>query len=234
MPAQTILVVDDEARIVETLRLYLEKDGFRVIPAYDGRAALDLFERERPDLIVLDLMLPEISGLDVCRTIRSHSQVPIIMLTARSEEVDKIVGLELGADDYVTKPFSPREVAARVRAVLRRGAGVETAAAERLTVGELPIDTARHEARCGEQPVALTPTEFRLLATMARQPGRVYTRAQLVEAGTGYEFEGYDRTIDSHIKNLRRKLPGQAGCRIITVHGLGYKLEEDAGKGARS
>src|SRR3989304_3469891 len=137
MPTQTVLVVDDEARIVETLRLYLERDGFRVVPAYDGRAALELFERERPDLLILDLMLPEISGLDVCRTIRSRSQVPIIMLTARSEEVDKIVGLELGADDYVTKPFSPREVAARVRAVLRRGSGVETAAAERLTVGEL-------------------------------------------------------------------------------------------------
>src|SRR3972149_76149 len=185
MPAQTILVVDDEARIVETLRLYLEKDGFRVIPAYDGRPALDLFERERPDLIVLDLMLPEISGLDVCRTIRSHSQVPIIMLTARS------------------------------------GAG-------------LPTAPARHEARCGEQPVALTPTEFRLLATMARQPGRVYTRAQLVEAGMGYEFEGYDRTVDSHIKNLRRKLPTQAGCRIVTVHGLGYKLEAGAGEGGRA
>src|SRR3990170_3749315 len=141
MPAQTILVVDDEARIVETLRLYLEKDGFRVIPAYDGRAALDLFERERPDLIVLDLMLPEMSGLDVCRAIRSHSQVPVIMLTARSEEVDMIVGLELGADDYVTKPFSPREVAARVRAVLRRAAAGVEPETERVTAGELTIDT---------------------------------------------------------------------------------------------
>ena len=234
MPAQTVLVVDDEARIVETLRLYLEKDGFRVVAAYDGRAALDLFEREKPNLVVLDLMLPGMSGLDVCRTIRGRSQVPIIMLTARAEEVDKIVGLELGADDYVTKPFSPRELAARVRAVLRRSAAAPEQATERIAVGNLRIDIARHEVTCSGRLVSLTPTEFRLLAVMAQQPGRVYTRAQLVEAGLGYQFEGYDRTIDSHIKNLRRKLPGQADCRIITVHGLGYKLEEDAGKGARS
>ncbi|MDP2948606.1 MAG: response regulator transcription factor [Chloroflexota bacterium] len=234
MPAQTVLVVDDEAHIVETLRLYLERDGFRVIPAYDGRAALELAEREKPDLIVLDLMLPEVSGFDVCRTIRSRSQVPIIMLTARSEEVDKLIGLELGADDYVTKPFSPREVAARVRAVLRRAAlTAEAPPSERLAVGELRIDLDRHEVRCGDALISLTPTEFRLLATLARQPGRVYSRAQLVEAAQGYEFEGYDRTIDSHIKNLRRKLSDRPGCRIVTVHGLGYKLEESAGEGAR-
>jgi DNA-binding response OmpR family regulator len=231
MPAQTILVVDDEAHIVETLRLYLERDGFRVVPAYDGRSALELAEREKPDLVVLDLMLPEVSGLDVCRTIRSRSQVPIIMLTARSEEVDKLVGLELGADDYVTKPFSPREVAARVRAVLRRAAP-STSPPERLAIGDLRVDLDRHEVRCGDGLVSLTPTEFRLLATLAGQPGRVYSRAQLVEAAQGYEFEGYDRTIDTHIKNLRRKLSNGPGCRIVTVHGLGYKLEESAGKGA--
>jgi len=231
--AQTILVVDDEAHIVETLRLYLERDGFRVVPAYDGRAALELAEREKPDLIVLDLMLPEVSGLDVCRTIRARSQVPIVMLTARSEEVDKLVGLELGADDYVTKPFSPREVAARVRAVLRRAAAPAVeASSERLAVGQLSIDLDRHEVACGDALIPLTPTEFRLLATLARQPGRVYSRAQLVEAAQGYEFDGYDRTIDTHIKNLRRKLSHRPGCRIVTVHGLGYKLEESAGEGA--
>ena len=234
MAAQTILVVDDEAHIVETLRLYLERDGFRVVAAYDGRSALEFAEREKPDLIVLDLMLPEVSGLDVCRTIRSRSQVPIIMLTARSEEVDKLIGLELGADDYVTKPFSPREVAARVRAVLRRAAPLAAAApSQQLAIGDLRIDLDRHEVRCGDEPISLTPTEFRLLATLARQPGRVYSRAQLMEAAQGYEFEGYDRTIDTHIKNLRRKLSHGPGCRIVTIHGLGYKLEESAGKGAR-
>ena len=233
MAAQTVLVVDDEAQIVETLRLYLERDGFRVVPAYDGRAALELAEREKPDLIVLDLMLPQVSGLDVCRAIRSRSQVPIIMLTARSEEVDKLVGLELGADDYVTKPFSPREVAARVRAVLRRAAApVQAPSPERLVVGDLRIDIDQHQVRCGDVHIPLTLTEFRLLTALARHPGRVYTRAQLVEAVQGIEFDGYDRTIDSHIKNLRRKLSPRPGCRIVTVHGLGYKLEESAGEGA--
>ena len=228
MAAQTVLVVDDEAQIVETLRLYLERDGFRVVPAHDGRAALDLFEREKPDLIVLDLMLPEIGGLDVCRTIRSRSQVPIIMLTARSEEVDKLVGLELGADDYITKPFSPREVSARVRAVLRRAAASVQPPSERLVVGDLRIDVDRHEARCGDTLIPLTATEFRILTALAHHPGRVYTRAELVEAAQGLDFEGYDRTIDSHIKNLRRKLSHRPGCRIATVRGLGYKLEESA------
>jgi DNA-binding response OmpR family regulator len=234
MAAQTVLVVDDEAHIVETLRLYLERDGFRVVPAHDGRAALELAEREKPDLVILDLMLPEVSGLDVCRTIRGRSQVPIIMLTARSEEVDKLIGLELGADDYVTKPFSPREVAARVRAVLRRAAPSAGAApSQQLAIGDLRIDLDRHEVRCCDALISLTPTEFRLLATLASQPGRVYSRAQLVEAAQGYEFDGYDRTIDTHIKNLRRKLSPGPGCRIVTVHGLGYKLEERAGEGVR-
>ncbi len=232
MVGPTILVVDDEVRIVETLRLYLERDGFRVLAAHDGRAALDLFSREKADLVILDLMLPEVSGLDVCRSIRSRSRVPIIMLTARAEEVDKVIGLELGADDYVTKPFSPRELAARVRAVLRR-VGAPAPDGEQLAVGGLVIEIDRHEVSCGEQSFSLTPTEFRILATLARQPRRVCTRAQLVEVALGYEFEGFDRTLDSHIKNLRRKLPREAGCAIVTVYGLGYKLEEDAGKGKR-
>ena len=226
MATGTILVVDDEPHIVETLRLYLERDGFRVLPAHDGEAALKLFDREKPDLIILDLMLPRVSGLDVCRAIRARSAVPIVMLTARSEEVDKLIGLELGADDYVTKPFSPREVAARVRAVLRRATAVPQASpGERLSVGELRIDIDRHQVSCADELVPLTRAEFRLLVTLASHPGRVYTRAQLVEAVQGVEFEGYDRTIDSHIKNLRHKLPGTAGCRIVTVYGVGYKLE---------
>ncbi len=225
MNQPTVLVVDDEARIVDTVRLYLQRDGFRVIAAQDGRTALALAQREKPDIIVLDLMLPEMSGWDVCRAIRSQSSVPIIMLTARSDEVDRVLGLELGADDYVTKPFSPRELVARVRAVLRRTALGETASPE-TRVGSLVIDIERHEVHCGDQPLMLTRTEFAILAALARDPGRVHTRAQLIEAAQGYEFEGYDRAVDSHIKNLRRKLPEHAGCRIVTVRGLGYKLQE--------
>lgn len=225
MNQPTVLVVDDEARIVDTVRLYLERDGFRVIAAQDGRTALEVARREKLDIIVLDLMLPEMSGWDVCRAIRSQSTVPIIMLTARSEEVDRVLGLELGADDYVTKPFSPRELVARVRAVLRRTASKETASRE-TRAGNLTIDIDRHEVRCGDEPLLLTRTEFAILAALAQGPGRVHTRAQLIQAAQGYEFEGYDRVIDSHIKNLRRKLPERAGCRIVTVRGLGYKLQE--------
>ncbi len=233
MAAQSVLVVDDESHIVDTLRLYLERDGFRVIPAFDGPSALEQFERERPDLIVLDVMLPGLSGLDVCRAVRQHSRVPIIMLTARTEEVDKILGLELGADDYVTKPFSPREVAARVRAVLRRAGGERSEDQQALRVGGLRIDVPSHLVTSGEEPLSLTPTEFRLLAALAAAPGRVYSRAQMVEAALGYEFEGFDRTIDSHIKNLRKKLPPQAGCRVVTVRGVGYKLEATPLEGGR-
>jgi DNA-binding response OmpR family regulator len=228
MSVQSVLVVDDEKRIVDTLRLYLEKDGLRVVSAYDGPTALELFDREKPDLLVLDLMLPGLSGLDVCRSVRARSTVPIIMLTARAEEMDKILGLELGADDYVTKPFSPREVAARVRAVLRRAGPQANNHEQKLQVGGLSIDVPAHQVRCGEDEISLTPTEFRLLEVLASAPGRVYTRPQLVEAALGYEFDGFDRAIDSHIKNLRKKLVPQGGCRVVTVHGLGYKLEEAA------
>lgn len=221
-----ILVVDDEAKIVELVRLYLEKEGFQVVTAGDGQRALELFSTEQPTLLILDIMLPEVDGLEVCRAIRRHSPVPIIMLTARSEDVDKLVGLELGADDYVTKPFSPRELVARVRAVLRRVQG-ELAPAQRIVRGSLTIDLERHEVSCHGRRVELTPTEFRLLSALAGQPGRVLTRLQLLDLVQGEAYEGYERTIDAHIKNLRHKLahPEDSDCRIATVHGVGYKFE---------
>ena len=230
MPGK-VLVVDDEAKIVEMVRLYLERDGHTVLIARDGLSALESFRRDRPDLVVLDLMLPGIDGLEVCRIIRKESDVPVVMLTARTEEVDKLIGLELGADDYITKPFSPREVAARVRAVLRRS-GARPPEEERLEVGSLVIDARRHEVSCNGEALPLTPTEFRLLWSLAREPGRVFTRAQLLDLALGESYEGYDRTVDAHIKNLRHKLrrgaPDSRGCVIATVHGVGYKLLEDS------
>ena len=232
MAGEKVLVVDDEARIVELVRAYLERDGFQVLASYNGREALELVRQERPDLLILDLMLPEIDGLEVCRIVRRESSVPIIMLTARDEEPDKLIGLELGADDYITKPFSPREVVARVRAVLRRAASTPRPD-ERVSVGHLVVDPHRHEVFCHGNAVNLTPTEFKLLEALARSPGRVYTRLQLLEMVQGEAFEGYERTVDAHIKNLRDKLVSFAqrpGCGIITVYGVGYKLE--AGDGA--
>ncbi len=225
--AQTILVVDDDARIVKLVRDYLERAGFDVLTARDGETALQLARREQPDLIVLDLMLPGMDGLDVCRRLRWESGVPIIMLTARVEEVDRVVGLELGADDYVTKPFSPREVVARVRATLRRVSG-ELGPATVIRAGDVELDTAALTATVAGQPVDLTPTEFQLLATLARQPGRIFTREQLLEAIHGVAFDGYDRSVDSHIKNLRRAIepdPRQPHY-IQTVYGVGYRFAE--------
>ena len=221
----TILVVDDEARIVKLVRDYLERAGFAVLSARDGEAALLLTRRERPDLIILDLMLPGVDGLDVCRRLRQESAVPIIMLTARVEETDRIVGLELGADDYVTKPFSPRELVARVRAALRRASG-QIGPASIIRAGDLQLDTATMTATAGGQAVDLTPTEFQLLAALARQPGRIFSREQLLEAIHGVAFDGYDRSVDSHIKNLRRKIePDPRQPRHIeTVYGVGYRL----------
>lgn len=227
---KTILVVDDEKQIVEVLSAYLEREGYRVIAAYDGRTALDAALKESPDLILLDLMLPEINGFDICRLVRDESGVPIIMLTARDDEMDKVLCLEVGADDYITKPFSPREVLARVRAVLRR-ASSEPAGQERIRVGGLDIDMARHEVTKAGAPVQLTPTEFKILEAMAKSPGRVFTRLQLIDYAQGYSFEGYERTIDAHIKNLRQKIednPKQPNY-IVTVFGVGYRLEEDGG-----
>src|SRR5262249_51474001 len=227
----TILVVDDEPKIAQLARDYLEHAGFRVVPAGDGRAALRAVSRERPDLIVLDLRLPDMDGLDVTRTLRQTSAVPIIMLTARDDESDKLIGLELGADDYMTKPFSPKELVARVRAVLRRGA-LADAGGDSLQGGDLVVDRRRMRASVGGRPVDLTATEFQLLALLARSPGRVFTRAQLLDALHGVALEAYERAIDAHVKNLRRKLePDPRRPRyVLTVYGVGYKLAEPAGR----
>ena len=224
----TILVVDDEPKIVKQARDYLEKSGFRVVSAGDGKTALAIARRDRPDMIVLDLNLPKMDGLDVCRALRRVSDVPIIMLTARVAEADRLIGLELGADDYITKPFSPRELAARVRAVLRRvRGGVHQPGLIR--AGDLEIDVHGHRvARAGES-IHLTHTEFDLLVTLAQHPGQTLTRAQMLDRLHGVTYEGYDRSIDAHIKNLRRKLePDPTRPRyIITVYGVGYRFTDE-------
>lgn len=217
---KTILLVDDENQIIEICRDYLQAAGFDVLCARDGPDGLAAARRQRPDLIVLDLMLPGMDGLDVCRELRRASDVPIIMLTARVEEADKLIGLELGADDYLTKPFSPRELVARVRTVLRRAAG--NSPSEIIHIGDLRLDRANYHASTPAGQIPLTPTEFEILATLAGQPGRIFTRAQLLVAVRGVSFESYERAIDSHIRNLRRKL--EPYDSIITVHGVGYKL----------
>jgi len=223
----TVLVVDDEPKIAQLARDYLEHAGMRVVTATDGRAALRAVGREHPDLVVLDLRLPDMDGLDVTRTLRKTSAVPIIMLTARDDESDKLIGLELGADDYMTKPFSPKELVARVRAVLRRGA-LAQAAGESLRIGELLIDPGRMLASVGGRPVDLTATEFQLLMALARSPGRVFTRSQLLDALHGVAAEAYERAIDAHVKNIRRKLEPdpRRPQYVLTVYGVGYKLAE--------
>jgi len=226
MAGKRVLVVDDDVKTVELVKLYLNRDGYRVLTAYDGVEALHLAREGHPDLIVLDLMLPGIDGLEVCRTLRDESDVPIIMLTAKTTDQDKLTGLDLGADDYVTKPFSPRELAARVRTVLRRLPG-ERGPTE-IKHGELTVNFRKHEASLVGRPLNLTEIEFKLLGVFAKEPGRVFTRAQLIEKALGYDFEGFDRTIDVHILNLRRKLePDPNHPRYIkTVYGAGYKFIE--------
>mgnify|MGYP002620647445 CR=1 FL=1 len=220
MAGERILIVEDEPRIAEVLERYLRADGFTVERAGDGRRALELWRAADPDLILLDLMLPERDGLEVARVVRRTSDVPIIMLTAKVEEADRLVGLELGADDYVPKPFSPREVVARVRAVLRR-AGGQVRPAAHFAVGDLTIDLGAFEARCGERPLALSPTQLRLLATLAARPGHAFRRHELMEAQpTGLADE---RTVDAHVKNLRQRL-GPCADRLETVRGVGYRL----------
>ena len=225
---KTVLVVDDEPKIVKLVRDYLERAGFGVRVAADGKSALALARTEKPDLVILDLGLPQMDGLDVTRELRKVSNVPIIMLTARSEESDKLIGLELGADDYITKPFSPKELVARVRVVLRRIENFSVAP-EVLRVADLTLDLPRMRLSAeGREIEELTPTEFALLAEMARQPGRVFTRAQLLDAVHGVAFESYERAIDAHIKNIRRKLePDPHEPRyVLTVYGVGYKFAE--------
>jgi len=228
---KTILVVDDEPKIAALARDYLEHAGYAVVVAPDGRAALEAVDRAHPDLVVLDLGLPEIDGLDVTRVIRRDSTLPIVMLTARDDELDKLLGLELGADDYLTKPFSPRELVARVRAVLRRvdAASAPAGARELIRAGDVTLDVPRMRVDANGRSVELTPTEFQLLATLAAQPGRIFTRSQLLDAVHGVAFESYERAIDTHIKNIRRKLePEPRSPRyLLTVYGVGYRFADE-------
>jgi DNA-binding response OmpR family regulator len=221
-----ILIVDDEPKIVRLVADYLEAAGFSVTTARSGDEALMRARTEDPDLVVLDLGLPGLDGLDVTRTLRRDGELPIIMLTARDDETDRIIGLELGADDYVTKPFSPRELVARVRAVLRRHAGASHA--EILRAGDLALDLPRMRVTRDDEPIELTATEFTLLAAMARHPGRVFTRSQLLDTIHGVAFESYERAIDAHVKNIRRKLePDPRSPRhLLTVYGVGYRLAD--------
>jgi two-component system alkaline phosphatase synthesis response regulator PhoP len=225
---QRILVVEDEMRIARTLRDFLEVAGFEVTVVGDGAAALASARGDRPDLVVLDLGLPGMDGLDVARELRRTSTTPIVMLTARGEESDRIVGLELGADDYLVKPFSPKELVARVRAVLRRASGT-TASAEVLRSGGVEVDLPKMRARVDGQTVELTPTEFQLLTTFVREPGRVFTRGQLLDALHGVTIDTYERAIDAHVKNLRRKIEPEVGRPhyVLTVHGVGYRFVDD-------
>ncbi|HEY3073271.1 MAG TPA: response regulator transcription factor [Candidatus Limnocylindrales bacterium] len=227
---KTILVVDDEPKIVQLARDYLEHAGFAVATAGDGKEALTAVRQHRPDLVVLDLGLPELDGLDVTRTIRRDSNLPIVMLTARDDEVDKLLGLELGADDYLTKPFSPRELVARVRAVLRRTAA-QLDSGDLIRAGDVTLDVPRMRAEVGGRAVELTPTEFQLLATLAERPGRIFTRGQLLDKVRGVTFESYERAIDTHVKNLRKKIePDPRQPRyVLTAYGVGYRFaDEDA------
>ncbi len=226
-----ILLVEDEKTIRETVAAYLEREGYWVTPAEDGEEALEAFAKHRFDLVVLDLMLPKVPGEVVCQRIREQSDVPIIMLTAKGSEEDRIAGLELGADDYLVKPFSPRELVARVRALLRRAHVEEEPQRDRLAYGPLEIDVLGHRAFLDGEELELTASEFKLLLTLARYPGRVYSRMELVEKVLGYDFEGYERTIDSHVKNLRAKLNDDPRdpTFIYTVHGVGYRFESPKG-----
>ena len=222
-----ILVVDDDQKIVELVKLYLERDLFQVFAAFDGLQALELARQKQPDLIILDVMLPKVDGLDVLRLLTAESTTPIIMLTARRTEDDKLIGLELGADDYITKPFSPRELVARVRVVLRRLQKGRSSQPELVQLGDLVVDYGRREARRDNQVLPLTPSEFNLLAFMAQTPGRVYSRQELLDELFGYDAASLERTIDTHIMNLRRKIEPDPVHPIYvqTVYGQGYRVE---------
>ncbi len=226
---RTVLVVEDEPEIARIARDYLERAGFDVRIASDGRSALALARSAKPDLIVLDLGLPDIDGLDVTRALRRESAVPVVILTARGDESDRLVGLELGADDYVVKPFSPKELVARVRAVLRRADGAREAGVEVIRAGDVTLDVPRMRVTAGTRDVELTASEFQLVAALARQPGRVFTRAQMLDALQGAAIESYERAIDTHVKNIRRKLePDPRQPRyLLTVHGVGYRFADE-------
>jgi DNA-binding response OmpR family regulator len=223
-----ILVVEDDRKTAELVRMYLERDGHQVLMAANGRQGLDMARQRRPDLVVLDIMLPEVDGLDVCRILRAESKVAIVLLTARTTEADTLIGLDLGADDYVHKPFSPSILAARVRSVLRRVGALDERPPSELRFGELLIDTAGHSVRLRGAPLRLTPKEFRLLETMAREPGRAFSRLDLLEQVFGFDYEGLDRTVDVHVMNLRKKIEDDPArpAYILTVYGVGYKFAE--------
>lgn len=220
--AKKILVIDDEPQIVEICSDYIKAAGYEVVSAANGSEGLLKARQEKPDLIVLDIMMPEMDGFEFCRMIRRENDVPIIMLTARVEEMDKLIGLELGADDYITKPFSPRELVARIRVVLKRI--VNEPGSDLIRVGDVVLDRAHYQIQLSDRIIDLTPTEFEIMANMMSQPGRIFSRSQLLNAVRGVSFESYERAIDSHIRNLRRKL--EPGEHIVTVHGVGYKFEE--------
>ena len=230
MADKKILIIEDEDKIVEMTANYLRNEGFEIISAQDGLRGLELFKSSPPDLVLLDIMLPGMNGLDVCRELRKFSKVPIIMLTARAEEVDKLLGLEFGADDYVTKPFSLRELTARIKAVLRRAVpGENPDPTEIIASGNLQINLSTREVQVAGKPVTLTPTEFNLLSLLAKNQGRVFSRLQLLESALGEAYEGYERSIDSHISNLRHKIEiDPANTRFIhTIYGIGYKFLKD-------
>ena len=224
----TILIVDDEVKITEVIKSYLENSGYLTACAYDGKNAMSLFEKLSPALIILDLMLPDMSGEDICREIRKKSRVPIIMLTAKVEDADIINGLGIGADDYLTKPFSPKQLVARVEAVLRRVSSEAIPLTNEFSFhdGDLVIDGLRHEIRKNGQFVALTPNEYKILVTMSKYPSKVFTREELIELALGDDYDGFDRVIDTHIKNIRQKLgdDGRTPRYILTVHGTGYRF----------
>ncbi len=222
-----ILIVDDEIKIARLVSNYLEKDGFDTVCHHHGVGVVDLVKKINPELLILDLMLPGVDGVTICREIRKFSEVPIIMLTAKVDEVDRLIGLEIGADDYICKPFSPREVVARVKAVLRRSVPVmNEASPSKISAGNIEIDEGSREVTVSGQLVNLTPSEFGLLQVMMKLPGRVFSRSELIERVQGYHFDGYDRTVDSHVKNLRKKLAEVTLDKevITTIYGIGYKL----------
>ena len=225
--ASTVLILEDDPHTVEVVQLYLRRDGHHVLSATDGIAGLSLAREAQPDLIILDLMLPGMDGLEICRILRQESDVPIVMLTARADEEDRLAGLDLGADDYVTKPFSPRELAARIRAVLRRSARDELeGGAARLDYESISMEMRQRTVHVDGTQIHLTPTEIRLLALLMREPGRTFSRDQSIDRVFGYDFEGFDRTVDSHVYSLRRKLEAAAGDKkyIHTIYGVGYRL----------
>jgi DNA-binding response OmpR family regulator len=223
-----ILIIEDQVKIVHWLAKFLEEANFEVLSAFDGKTGLQIARSEQPDVIVLDLMLPDMDGLDVCRALRQRSDVFIVMLTARVEETDRLIGLEIGADDYVTKPFSPREVVARIRALLRRANGTLATQPRILACGPLLLDPVKRLCTLNGDPVSLTPTEFAILETLMRQPGIPFTRERLITEALGYDYAGYERTVDVHIRNLRRKIENnpQEPRFVLTVFGVGYRFAE--------